>query len=179
MMKLFSWLKPITINLFRYFTKGAKIDVALVFNGRTRLNAGDVGIRAGAIPIEFEPGQIAYNANDVIRRWEVLTRYRLKLKNNSTQPAYNIRILNATEIFDRTATIPNLLSLTPNEEREFDVEFHQVLNAISGLEADALPDVPADKEQRVLTIQYQNEARTNMYTKFWVSATNPRSEYAW
>jgi hypothetical protein len=100
-MSLWSSIKSFTIDFYRYLTKGAKIDAALVFNGRMRLNTGNVGIKPGAVEREYEPGKFAYYAEDVLRRWEVIGKYRLRLKNNSSQPAYNIELVNPKEIFDK------------------------------------------------------------------------------
>lgn len=178
-MNPLSWIKPLSVNLFRYFTKGAKIGAALVFNGRSRMPLGNVGLIPDATPIEYQPGKFAYDANHILRHWRVNTKFKLRLKNNSTQPAYNIVILNGQEIFDSIGNIPQLLSLLPNEQVEFDVEFNQELDAVSGVEADKLPDVPSNKEYKILKIRYQNEAGTRMYTNFRVSFNNPQVEFTW
>lgn len=176
---IFSWIKHVSIDLFRYFTKGARIDAALEFEFRHRHNAGDVGLKPGSSPIEFSPGKFGYNAEDLIRKWEISTKYKLKLKNNSTATAYNVTLLNSKEIFSEIEPIPKLLSIAPNEEIKFEVEFRQLHFGYSGVDADNLPGIPAEKEHRILNIQYQNEAGTKMYTKFWVSSTDPRIEYSW
>jgi len=65
--------------------------------------------------IEENGIKIGYDANDIIRAWEVETKGKLILKNNSKNYAYNLQLLNATEIFDWFEPLPKLSSLAPNE----------------------------------------------------------------
>lgn len=176
-MKVPSIIKKIAGDLFRYFFKGARVDAALTWAGRMRLNEGDAYVSPGAQPMEYEPGKFAYNAQDIVRRWSVTTRCKLKLKNNSSQPAYNLVIVNYRETFDECKAIPKLLSLQPNEEIELDTAFRQIHFAHSGVEADKLPAIPSEKENAILNIEYQNERGTKMRTKFYVSLAQSRNEY--
>jgi hypothetical protein len=176
-MKLTSFIKTIGVDLFRFFFKGARVDAALTWAGRARLNAGDASIREGAVPVDIGEGRIAYNADDVIRRWIVKTHAKLTLKNNSSYPAYKVTLINANEIFDTIERLPTLLSLAPNEEREFKIEFIQTCFAVSGVDADKLPAIPAEKQNKRLKIQYENEKGTKLYTKFNIAFGEPFNEY--
>jgi len=178
-MKLPSFLKTISVDLFRFFFKGARVDAALTRTGRLRLNAGDANIKEGALPVDIGDGRIAYNAEDIIRRWIVKTQAKLTLKNNSSYPAYNVILLNAKEIFDTYERMPTLLSLAPNEEREFKIEFIQTHFSYSGVDADNLPAIPPEKQNMRLGIQYQNERGTKMRTDFRISFGEPSNEYSY
>ncbi len=129
--------------------------------------------------IEENGIKIGYDANDIIRAWEVETKGKLILKNNSKNYAYNLQLLNATEIFDWFEPLPKLSSLAPNESLEIQIEFIQKLFANHGLEAGKLPDIPKEKENRILKIQYENESGAKFLTKFLISFSAIYNEYTY
>lgn len=178
-MPLYSFLKRILNDFIRFYYKGARVDAALQWAGRTRLNAGEVYVKPGATPVEFDGHRMAYNADDIVRKWIVTTKGILLVKNNSSVPAYNIQFLNGAELFDQFEFRDKLASLGPNESREIRVEFTQITYAVSGLDADKLPKIPPDKENKWLRIKYENERGTKLFTNFLVSFDITTNEYTY
>jgi len=170
-----NFLKPL-YRLFIHYAKGARIDAALQKGSRMRLRTMRDYLKAGAKPV-IEDGKIlGYNSSDVMMEFRIVTNGKLILKNNSKYHAYNIELVNATEIFSEYKPLPKLTSLAPNEKIEIEIEFQQSGHFESGLLADKLPDIPHDVNNKILNIKYENEAGTKLLTKFWVSFTVIRNE---
>lgn len=179
-MSFLSNLKGIGINLFYYFAKGARVSAALQWNGRLRSPTGNAYPRSGALPIVENGIPIAFSADDIIREWRIVVKANLVLKNNSKYHAYNVQILNGTEIFTNYyEQLDKLTSLAPNESIIIKVEFVQVCYKPSGLEADELPAIPEEKENSILQIQYENESGTKLLTKFIVSFSGTHNEFTY
>ncbi len=151
-MEISSTLKKIGIDLFFYFVKGARVAAALSWSGRSRTRTMIDYLKTGANPIIEDGKAIAYNAEDIIRGWEVITKAKLTLKNHSKYHAYNIELLNANEIFTEHKKMNKLTSLAPNESIEIDVTFQQNVHYASGIEVDKLPSISKEVEFKVLLI---------------------------
>jgi hypothetical protein len=177
-----SFLKSIGgygIKLFFFFAKGARIDAALQKGGRLRTRTMVDFPKPGAEMIMENGVAIGYNAEDILMGWRVETQGNLILKNNSKNYAYNLKLVNAEAIFDECKPLKKLTSLAPNETIEIPIKFMQGCYAHSGLEADKLPAIPKEKENKVLNIQYENESGTNFLTKFSVSFNHIYNEYTY
>jgi hypothetical protein len=178
-MSFLSIFKRISLDLFFYFAKGARIDAALQRGPKGRSPKDQAYIKPGAEPVYEDGIPIAYNATDVMRLWEIKVGGTLILKNNSKNHAYNLQLLNADEIFDEYEKISKLTSLAPNESLKLYVKFLQHTYANSGVETEKLPDIPIEKQNKYLLIQYENERGTKFLTKFVVSFTEQRNEYTY
>lgn len=178
-MNLFKVISNYGIKLFFYFTKGARVDAALQKTGRIRARTLVDFPKLDAELIVEDGVPIGYDADDIIRGWTIETQGNLILKNNSKNYAYNLKLLNAESIFDKHKSLEKLTSLAPNESVEVSIKFIQNFYAHSGLEADKLPDIPKEKENRILDIQYENESGTKFLTKFSVSFLAIYNEYTY
>jgi hypothetical protein len=176
---IFKSLQKFGVNLFFYFLKGARVDAALKWNGRSRSPTGRTYPKPGAVPVMENGLAIAYNADDLIREWRITSKGELVIKNNSRNHAYNLQLLNAEDIFSTYTPLPTLSSLGPNESIELPIEFIQMCYAPSGLDADKVPDIPKEKENFILKIRYENEAGTKFLTKFAVSYSTIYNEYTY
>ncbi|MES2004326.1 MAG: hypothetical protein V4450_07380 [Bacteroidota bacterium] len=167
-------LKKISVNLFFYFAKGARVDGALQWNGRMRSPRGHYP-KPDAKPLPEGPN--VWNRDDMMTVWELLTKAKLILKNNSKNYAYNLSLVNAKEIFSVVPNIPKLTSLAPNEELPIEVEFHQTVHEPTGPEADAHAGIPNVLKNRTLIIQYENEAGTKFFTHSFMDFKIIYNEY--
>lgn len=172
---MINFLKPI-YRLFIHYAKGARIDAALQKVSRMRLRTMDDYIRPGANPVIEDGKIIGYHRSDLMMEFRVVTNGKLILKNNSKYHAYNIELVNATEIFSECKLLPKLTSLAPNEKMEIEIAFQQSGHFESGLLADKLPDIPEDVHNKVLNIKFENEGGTKLLTKFWISFTEIKNE---
>lgn len=98
-MNILNSIKKIGIDLFFYYFKGARIDGALIWNGRNRLRTKIDHLVPNAKPIIENEIPIAYDANDILMGFQIITKAQLELKNNSKNFAYNLHLLNAKELF--------------------------------------------------------------------------------
>src|SRR5258708_3516595 len=130
-MSIWASLKSLGLDFIRYVYKGGRIDGALLWESSARFNDG------------------------------VMVSARLILKNNSTNPAYNIKLSNAKDIFHSIDFKEKLFSLMGNESKEIDVRFIQ-----------------APLANKTLIIQYENENGTKLYTKFLVSFEDTFNQYS-
>ena len=172
---MMNFLKPL-YRLFIHYSKGARIDAALQMGSRMRLRTMNDYLKADSQPV-IEDGKIlGYDSKDVMMEFRIVTNGKLILKNNSKYHAYNIELLNASEIFWEYKQLPKLTSLAPNEKVEIEISFQQSGHFESGLLADKLSDIPQDVNNKILNIKYENEAGTKLLTKFWVSFTDIKNE---
>lgn len=170
-----NFLKPL-YRLFIHYAKGARVDAALQKGTRMRLRTMNDYLKAGAEPIIENGKVLGYDSKDVMMEFRVITNGKLILKNNSKYHAYNIELLNPSEIFSEFKHLPKLTSLAPNEKIEIEISFKQSGHFESGLLADKLPDIPKDVHNKILNIKYENEAGTKLLTKFWISFTEIKNE---
>lgn len=178
-MKIISFFRKIGIDLFFYFLKGARIDAALMKQGRNRLRTMIDYPKPEAQPMERIGNRIVYNEEDILKGWQLITKAKLKLKNNSKNFAYNIELLNGEELFGENGKLKKLISLAPNESMEVDIDFLQYCHCVSGLEADNMPYLPVHIENKILNIKYENESGTKFITKFWMSFDSIINEYTY
>jgi hypothetical protein len=178
-MNILKPLKKFGFNLFLYFAKGARIDAALQFVISSRIATGRAHPKPGSKPLEQSNDSILFDGRDMMTEMRMTTKASLILKNNSKNYAYNIKLLNAEEVFDSCERIPKLSSLSPNESLTLKVEFVQIVYVYFGMETDNFPYIPTEKENKILKIQYENEAGTKFITKFWVSLTNTYNEHTY
>jgi hypothetical protein len=80
----FSLAKKLGIDLFYYFFKGARLDGALQWAGRSRRPLNEL-LRPDAVPIESTPSNVVYDHRDIMRQWEIKVNGILTLKNNSKE----------------------------------------------------------------------------------------------
>lgn len=173
---MFGILKKHFLEIYKHYSKGASIDAAMQKTSRSRSPKAEYYLRPGAEPIH-DGETIAYHAIDIIRRWEIKQKGILILKNNSEVFAYNVELLNADAIFFQIEKLEKLTSIGPNEKIELNFTFVQHHFANSGLDADKVPDIPADKENKYLEIQYKNQSGTKFLTRFVISFSQARNEY--
>jgi hypothetical protein len=162
-MKIIGLIKKVTMEVFRYFTEGARIVAAVEWNGSSRRPLENI-IKNGAKP-RSEDGLMFYLESDITKRWELITFGMLIIKNNSRNYAYNLKLINSSEIFTTIATINKLLSIAPNEKIEIPVTFHQFVIEENGILADEHAGIPKYIKNRYLDIQYENEAGVKLLTK--------------
>lgn len=177
-MSKLSLAKKLGIDLFYYFFKGARLDGALQWAGRSRRPLHEFP-RPNATPVESTPSNVVYDYRDILRQWEIKVNGILTLKNNSKNFAYNVILMNAKELFATCENISKLTSIAPNDKLELKVSFVQYMVAHGGNETEVLPDIPPEKENKYLLIQYENERGTHFLTKFALSFTEIRNEYTY
>lgn len=174
-MSLLSFVKKIGIDIFFYFTVGARIDAAVEWKGSMRMFRGDI-IKPDAIP-KYEDGSAFYEQSDITKRWELETMGILVIKNNSKNYAYNLLLTNALSIFSTIAPISKLTSIAPNEKIEIPVTFRQFVIEDNGVLADTHSGIPNYIKNRFLVIQYENEAGVKMLTKSFIDFEKIHNSY--
>ncbi|TDW97131.1 hypothetical protein [Dinghuibacter silviterrae] len=175
-MKWFSFLKRVGVDLYYFYFKGARIDAALQWQGRMQ---GVISTypRKGAVPSRYIGDQPEYGAEDIERIWEVSDNAILIIKNNSKHYAYNVTFPNHKDIFTRFELPPKLTSIAPDARIEIPVTIIHYNVSPLAEEVRTTPDLPANKQDRYLLIQYENERGTHFLTRFITSFKTIRNEY--
>lgn len=176
-MSLQKLMPKFILNFLRFNFQGAKVAAALQTGTRMRIRMPGGYLREGAQPIMENNIPIGWSSEDLVMQFQVISNMKLILKNNSKFHAYNLEMLNADKIFAEFKSLKKLTSLAPNESIEIDVKFIQYKDALSGLEADELPNIPEDLQNTFLILQYNNESNRKLFTKFWVSDNKTYNEF--
>ena len=134
--------------LFSYFFKGAKIDASLEF---------------------YKGGGIFNDPNR--------NSFKLTLQNNSNFSAYQIKILNAEDIFYSIEKMVPLTSLQPHFSTITFCRFEKYYDPIIG--ENSAYKIPENKIGKFLVISYVNEGRRKFYTKFTIDDNENKSEYSY
>ena len=139
--------------------KRPTLEIDFAGGGRGRANRG----YSLKNPQELHDGRpVIVVGNEPIIYWSLFWRYQLVIYNNSSYPAYNIRIENVNDVhfaeFEQLAKINNI---PPLEKKELKIRYEDWLEGIWH-EADALlkPRYPTSFNDRlILILTYQSEER--------------------
>ena len=149
------------LALQTFFCSRPRIDVDLI------ASENSYGQKSLGISIQTEQLNSAIPINNVIYDFEFYWNYKLRIKNNSSKTAYNIKV---EKIFKNTQDylqkIDNIISLKENEIIELDYFLkHQSSKTISEAK-ESLTSFPTHLDELEIIISYTNESRIKFYTKF-------------
>lgn len=167
---LFTGMGKIGYNIYSYFYKGAKIDAALNFSGSHQRP------HPGVSPKNRQDEATFFR--DAIHVFDFKSDYELVLQNASGNPAYNVRLINADEIFSGHDGLMKNMILAPTASVTINCWFTSNNVHIRGSEADKYHGIPSERKNRGLIIAYDNEARVTFYTKFKIDDRNTINEYS-
>ncbi|MEP6466923.1 MAG: hypothetical protein ABJB05_11495 [Parafilimonas sp.] len=129
-----------------------QLSLELKWVGGLRMNRG--------IAFNNDFSQQPLEAHKVNWAFEISNRYKLFLKNTSEFTAWNIQVINASELFSKFKPLEPLASLKSNEALIIEVEYIQDYNG-KGLDADKQPKIPEDFDGKVLKIQFKDSKEKN------------------
>ena len=167
--------KPIISKLLAlqsFFFSRPRIDVDLISNEENLYGQKSLGLSLHQN--HPEPIPIPYIVYDFEFHWN----YKLRIKNNSSKTAYNIKIekivKNASDYLER---IDDLATLKENEIIQLDyvLRFNASKN---GQEVNTfLKSFPGHLDKIEIIVSYSNEARKRFYTKFILTPETKTNEH--
>lgn len=110
--------------------------------------------------------------------FEFYWNYKLRIKNNSSKTAYNIRIEDIYKLpYDYLGKIDEIASLKEGEIVEIEYKLtHR--KAMTGNEANIfLGAFPGHLEEVKILVSYTNESRSKFYTRFIATKTSKSNEH--
>lgn len=155
-------------NLYSYLFKGPKIDASLKF-----LHSGQAYLGASSQNPKDRPVYVG----DAVNVYNFRSKYKLLLKNTSKYTAYNVRLINSTEIFSSHEEIEQLTSLNSGENISIICWFITPSVNAKGYETKRYHGIPEEKRNKTLLIAYDNEARKTFYTRFTINEKQAINEY--
>ena len=166
---LFAVLGKFGYNLYCYIYKGPKIDLSLEvvesavdYLGESSQNPNDRSI----------------SILEGIGVYDFTNTFKLVFKNNSANPAYNIKIIQGKELFHKILPLPQNLSLLPNEKHEIECQIVERGLHLKSSEQGKYVGGPQYAKNKDLIISYQNESRSVFYTCFKISSLEAINSYS-
>lgn len=156
--------KPIFSKLLAlqtFFFSRPRIDVDLI------KSQNPYGQKSLGVSLKEEHLNSPIPINNVIYDFEFYWNYKLRIKNNSTKTAYNIRIekiFKATQ--DYLQEIDKIISLKESEIIELDYSLRYQSSKTIAEAKEFLTPFPHHLEEIEILISYTNESRLKFYTKF-------------
>lgn len=160
------------IALQSFFFARPRLDIDLKNNpenlyGQKSLGASAHQDHAEPIPINLAKFEFEFYWN-----------YKLRIKNNSSKTAYNIRIEDIYKLpSDYLEKIDDIASLKEGEvvELEYKLRHRQ---AMTGSEANTfLTAFPGHLDELKIVVSYMNESRSKFYTRFIATKTSKTNEH--
>lgn len=109
--------------------------------------------------------------------FEFYWNFKLRIKNNSSKTAYNIRIEDIYKPSSYLEKIDDIASLQEDEIIELDYKL-RYRQAMTGNEAnDFLRPFPGHLEKLTILVSYTNEGRIKFYTRFIGTKTSKTNEH--
>jgi hypothetical protein len=151
-------------QIIESITKRPILEIDFAGGGRGRANGG----YSMKNPQEIHDGRLVIVVgNEPIIYWSLFWRYQLVIYNNSSYPAYNVRIENVNNVrFAEFGQLDNINNIPPLEKKELKIRYEDWLEGVWH-EADALlkPRYPASfNVHLVLRLIYQSEERKEYRT---------------
>lgn len=160
------------IALQSFFFARPRLDVDLVNNPESLFGQKSLG---PSLHQEHpEPIPVSY----VIYDFEFYWNFKLRIRNNSSKTAYNIRIEKIYKTSnDYLQKIDDILSLKESDIIELDYKL-RLVSSKNGQEAkDFLNHFPGHLEQLEILISYTNESRKKFYTRFLAKQNSKTNEH--
>jgi hypothetical protein len=120
------------------------------------------------IPIKTRTYSLIGNQNNPIIHWELNWDVQLKIHNQSSYPAFNIKIEKQNKKwFTRFDHLPPINSLAPLDVLSLDAEYQSSIEAVY-TEADELlkSRIPNALNGLIIKVTYQNQQKKLFETKF-------------
>lgn len=160
------------IALQSFFFARPRIDIDLVNNHESLYGQKSLG--PSHKQDHEEPIPIAYAVYDFEFYWN----FKLRIKNNSSKTAYNIKI----EKIVKTATdylqkLDEIASLKEGELIELDYNLRHRASKNGEQAKQFLNHFPGHLEQLEILVSYTNESRKVFYTKFIATKTTKTNEH--
>ena len=134
------------------------LEADLLGGGRSRSPRG----YSNKNPVEMHEGQLVMVPGPLpIIHWALGWRYKLTIINNSSYPAYNVKIDSIGEIhFSEMPPIQKVNNIAPLKSIDFDVKFNDWIES-NHIKADELikPRFPVKFEHLILKLTYEDEDR--------------------
>ncbi len=121
-----------------------------------------------------EPIPISYAVYDFEFYWN----YKLRIKNNSSKTAYNIKIEKIVKTAnDYLQKLDEIVSLKEGELIELDYTLRHRVSKNGGQASQFLNHFPGHLEQLEILVSYTNESRKVFFTQFIATKTSKTNEH--
>jgi len=149
------------IALQSFFCARPRIDIDLINNPESLYGKNSLG------PSRRQDHSEPIAISELVCDFEFYWNYKLRMKNNSSKTAYNLKIEKIfKEARDYLQKIDDIASLKEGEVIELDYELKHTASK-SGCQAQQfLNHFPGHIEKIEILISYTNESRKKFYTKF-------------
>lgn len=160
------------IALQSFFFARPRIDIDLVNNPENLYGQKSLG--PSHKQDHEEPIPIAYAVYDFEFYWN----FKLRIKNNSSKTAYNIKIVKIVKkATDYLQKLDEIASLKEGELIELDYNIRHRASKNGGQAKQFLNHFPGHLEQLEILVSYTNESRKIFYTKFIATKTKKTNEH--
>jgi hypothetical protein len=160
------------IALQRFFFGRPMIDIDIVLDQERMYGQKSLGLSAQ------NPQDRAVSVPEALYDMEYTWHYKLRLKNNSTKPAYGIKV---EKIYrkhnDYVQGFDAIASLEGGQLLESDYIIRHEATANGEQSKKILKPFPGFLGKIEVIVSYTNEGRTQYYTKFVATATSKTNEY--
>lgn len=160
------------IALQSFFFARPRIDIDLVNNLESLYGQKSLGLSHKQNHVE--PIPISYAIYDFEFYWN----YKLRIKNNSSKTAYNIKIEKIVKTAnDYLQKLDEIASLKEGELIELDYILRHISSKNNGQAKQFLNKFPDHLEQLEILVSYTNESRKVFYTRFIATKSSKTNEH--
>ena len=160
------------ISLQSFFFERPRLDIDLINNPENLYGQRSFGL--SHIQEHSEPIPIPFALHDFEFYWN----YKLRIKNNSSKTAYNIKIENIEKTTsDYLQRIDDIASLKEGELIEIDYNLRHRASKNGNQAKEFLTHFPGHLEKLEILISYTNESRSTFYTKFVATINTKTNEH--
>ncbi len=160
------------VALQSFFFARPRIDIDLVNNPESLYGQKSLGLSHKQD--HEEPIPIPYAVYDFEFYWN----YKLRIKNNSSKTAYNIKIEKIVKTAnDYLQKMDEIASLKEGEIIELDYNLRHRASKNGGQANQFLTHFPGHLEQLEILVSYSNESRKIFFTKFIATKTSKTNEH--
>lgn len=160
------------IALQSFFFSRPRIDIDLVNNPESFYGQKSLGLSHEQV--HPEPIPIPYAVYDFEFYWN----YKLRVKNNSSKTAYNIKIEKIEKgSYDYLQKLDDIATLREGEIIELDYNLRH-RSSLNGSQANQfLKNFPGHLKQIEIVVSYTNESRKRFFTKFIATQNSKTNEH--
>lgn len=169
---LTSFLRPFLSKLFAYLFDRPRIDLDIQNNPEDLYGQKSKG--ASAIQSLPKPIPVPYVKHDFEFYWN----FKLRIKNNSSVIAYNIKFIKITKhTNDYLEPLDELLSLSEGES--IDLDYIIIYKSSKNIKEAELfmGKFPSHLEKLEIIVSYTNEGQKIFYTRFIATKANKSNEH--
>lgn len=160
------------IALQSFFFARPRIDIDVVNNPESLYGQKSLGLSHNQD--HPEPIPIPY----AVYNFEFYWNYKLRIKNNSSKTAYNIKIEKIVKTGnDYLQKMDEIASLKEGELIELDYNLRHRASKNGGQASQFLTHFPGHLEQLEILVSYTNESRKVFFTKFIATKTSKTNEH--